>query len=126
VTETLTLLDGMPPLFHWSPAERRGQINRYGLRPSMRPTISTAGRHWPYVCLAETPSWAWALSGMRSEREREPGAWDLWQVQVNGLKGECLDTYDEHRWHEVRVHERIYKRRLWHVATREVRSGTHL
>lgn len=114
------MLDGMPPLFHWSPAERRGQIVRYGLRPRMRPTISTPGWRAPYVCLAETPSWAWALSGMRAERDREPGHWDLWQVDVNGLLGETVPTYDEHRWHEVRVQERIYKRRMWHVATREV------
>jgi hypothetical protein len=112
-------LEDMPPLFHWAPTPRRRQIDRYGLRPGMRPTISTPGWRAPYVCLAETPSWAWALSGQRHEDAAEPGSWDLWQVDVNGLTGAVIPTYDDdHQWHEVRIHERIHKRRMWRVASR--------
>lgn len=115
-------LEEMPPLYHWSPWARRGQIKRYGLRPGMRTTISSAGWRPPYVCLAETPSWAWALSGMRDEHKpRQAGIWDLWQVNVNGLTGELIESFDrQHQWHEVRVRERIYKRRVLYLATREV------
>lgn len=112
-------LEDMPPLYHWSPAARRKQILRYGLRVAQRPvTHADSGFRAPYVCLGETPSWAWALSGKFADL---PGAWDLWQVNVNGKRGEVVDTYDDdHQWHEVRVHERIYKAQMWRVATREV------
>lgn len=109
-------LEDMPPLFHWSPVERRKQIERYGLRVMQRP-VTHAGWRAPYVCLAETPSWAWALSGMQADG---PGVWDLWQVNVNGKRGAVVEDFgDGHRWHEVRVHERIYKRQLWRVGSRE-------
>jgi hypothetical protein len=114
-------LEDMPPLFHWSPAPRRGQILRYGLRVAQRPVTHTPGFRAPYVCLAESPSWAWALSGLAEERDHKPGWWDLWQVNVNGKRGEVVDSGDaEHRWHEVRVHERIRKAQMWHVGTREI------
>lgn len=115
-------LEGMPPLYHWSPADRRTRIIRYGLRVMQRPVTHTEGFRAPYLCFAETPSWAWALSGMRDERKpRQPGAWDLWQVNVNGKRGETVQTYDDdHRWHEVRVHENLRKKRLLYLATREI------
>lgn len=110
-------LEDMPPLFHWSPGGRRKQIERYGLRV-MQPPVTHTGWRAPYVCLAETPSWAWALSGMQSDI---PGTWDLWQANVNGKRGEVVEEHgDGHRWHEVRVHERIYKRQLWRVGAREI------
>lgn len=114
-------LGDMPPLYHWSPTVRRKQINRYGLRVAQRPVQHTPGWRAPYVCFAETPSWAWALSGQFAEREHRPGSWDLWQVNVSGKRGEVLESGDdEHRWHEVRVHEQVRKRQMWLVATREI------
>lgn len=115
-------LEEMPPLYHWSPRTRRGQIERHGLLVARRPVTHTApGWRAPYVCLAETPSWAWALSGSFAEKNGEPGLWDLWQVNVNGKRGEVVDTFDnQHQWHEVRVHERVFKRQLWHVGVREI------
>lgn len=114
-------LKDMPPLFHWSPTPRRRQINRYGLRVGQRPVQHPPGWRAPYVCFAETPSWAWALSGQFAEREHRPGSWDLWQVNVNGKRGEVLESGDDkHRWHEVRVHERLYKAQMWFVGTREI------
>jgi hypothetical protein len=116
-------LEDMPPLYHWSPTERRPRINRYGLRVGQPPVTHTEEFRAPYLCFAETPSWAWALSGMRDERKpREPGSWDLWQVNVNGKRGETVATYDDdHRWHEVRVHETLRKKRLLYLATREIK-----
>lgn len=114
-------LEDMPPLFHWSPASRREQILRDGLRVMQDPVTHTPEFRAPYVCLAETPSWAWALSGMRAEKAHEPGSWDLWQVNVNGKRGAVVDAGDdEHRWHEVRVHEQVLGAQMWHVATREI------
>lgn len=116
----LATLEGLGPMYHWSPRARLGQILKYGLRTRMRPTISGAGP-WPYVCFAESASWAWALSGMRDERDRDPGTWDLWQANLNGLTGEQVPTYDEqHDYHEIRVHERVYRRRIWLVASRTI------
>ncbi len=103
-------------LFHWSPTARRKQIIRYGLRPNMRPVVSTPGWKPPYVCFAESPSWAWALSGYFHPEIRE---WDLWQTSMSRLgRYEVVETYDQHRWHEVRSFERVFKRDLWYVATR--------
>lgn len=81
----------------------------------MRSTL-TAGWRAPYVCFAETPSWAWGLSGaMRPDIL----AWDLWQTSLDRLpEPELKPSYDEHRWHEVRTAHRVYKRDLWYVATR--------
>lgn len=105
----------LPPLFHWSPTNRRPNITRRGLRP----TCPTAGRSddtFAAVCLGTTPSHAWSLSGaLFAERDE---TWDLWQV--------TLDQDDEvhplpfygHRLGEIRVANRIPKRRLWLVGQR--------
>lgn len=103
------------PLYHWSPRDRRKQIIRYGLRPKM---ISSSSIEWkpPYICLAETPSWAWALSGANRKEILE---WDLWETSLKRLgKYKILKSYDHHRFHEVRSFERIYKRDLWYVGSR--------
>lgn len=105
------------PLFHWSPTSRRGQINRRGLVPGSR---SVDGL-WkpPYVCFAESPSLAWALSGMTTRGAPVP-SWDLWQMWSNSPSGmEALPfDGDPSRVKEYRVYERIYKRDLWYVGTR--------
>lgn len=115
-----------PALFHWSPRERRPQIERYGLRPGMRPTISCGGAEYDdgfrpnYVCLAEDPQWAWCLSGAHHPEIR---VWDLWQVWLadghhfRRLRADRASS-PERRWHEWRVYDRIYKRGVWWVAER--------
>lgn len=115
------------PLYHWAPQDRRGQIIRYGLRPRMRPTVSsvdgTGGEGWraPYVCLAESPMWAWALSG---DLHPEVPAWDLWQVwlgdshEIRRIRN--FYPRDDRRWYEVRVYDRVYKRGVLWVAERQV------
>lgn len=106
------------PLFHWAPTARRSGINRHGLRPLMRATVSTGWRA-PYVCFADTPRWAWALSG--GMRWTPTGDWDLWQTWLSDL-GELptIVPTDERQSgiYEVRTPHRVFKRHLWHVGTR--------
>ena len=101
-------------LFHWSPAERRKQILKYGLRPGC---FSRCGQ-WkpPYVCFSKTPSLAWALSGIRDDK---PGTWDLWQMWSNVPKGyETLSTDGSGKPTEYRVYHRIFKRDVWYIGSR--------
>lgn len=105
-------------LFHWAPKARRKQITHYGLRPAMRPTThATPAWRAPYICLGDTPSWAWALSGQQRSAPR--GEWDLWQTwsssvtEPSVMAGDCINGI-----HEVRTHHRIFKRDLWLVGSR--------
>lgn len=108
------------PLYPWSPRIRRGQINRYGLRPMMAPTISTNDEGWrqPVICFADTPSWAWALSGKISYTPL--GEWDLWQTWRNSLTNpRSIRSFDRPSGiHEVRTTERVWKRDIWYVGSR--------
>jgi hypothetical protein len=70
-------------LYHWAPATRRKQIIRYGLRPGMRTTTSSGPLGAPCVCFADSPSWAWALSG--GMPRAADGTWDLWQTSLDRL-----------------------------------------
>lgn len=107
-------------LFHWAPSARRGQIERWGLRPGMRnTTASEGGMPYGVVCLGDSPSWAWALS---AEMSWTPdGPWDLWQTALDLLTDPIvLPNPDRSSGvHEVRTEHRIYKRDLWFVGTRE-------
>lgn len=110
----------LPPLYHWSPRSRAASIRRLGLVPGKRPTIGTTrtvtdGRYM--VCLAPDPAAAWSLSGAIWARELGV-VWDLWQAHL-------VDTDEVHvrpdfgpRIVEVRVANRIPKRRLVWLAER--------
>jgi hypothetical protein len=102
-------------LFHWSPTVRRGQINHYGFRPGQWST----DRLWrpPFVCFADSPSFAWSLSGATA-RGREIASWDLWQTWADRLEGYEVIPADNGAVREYRVYHRIYKRDIWYVATR--------
>lgn len=110
------------PLFHWTPKARRKQIMRYGLRPRMRPTTNAEGfGGWkaPYVCFGDSPSWAWALSGMQDGTPS--GEWDLWQTWSGRLVEPRVvpgDTIQGNGIHEVRTEHRVFKRHLWLVGSR--------
>lgn len=106
------------PLYHWSPRARRKQITRYGLRPGMRGTTSTEGMGAPCVCFADSPSWAWALSGGMSYTPA--GEWDLWQTWLPALVDPVvLATEDRPSGiYEVRTEHRVYKRDLWYIGSR--------
>lgn len=112
-------------LFHWAPATRRKQIIRYGLRPHMRVTTSSrddglGGNDWraSCVCFADSPSWAWALSG---EQPNAPsGEWDLWQTWLGALEDPTVMASEDRLSgiHEVRITHRLFKRDLWWVGSR--------
>jgi hypothetical protein len=106
--------------YHWSPRERRSQITRLGLVPGSW----SRDRLWkpPYVCLAPTVIDGWLLSGRLAWDHTKPTEWDLWEVDVSEQSGyERLRYDDTGRVKEIRVYERIYKRNVWFVGTRNVR-----
>lgn len=111
----------LPALYHWSPRDRRASIRHSGLVPGKRPTIGTIrtvtdGRHM--ICLAPDPAAAWSLSGAARWARELCVTWDLWQAHL-------VDTDEVHvlphygpRIVEVRVANRIPKRRLVWLAER--------
>jgi hypothetical protein len=110
-------------MYHWSPTERRNQINRRGFVPGSW----SVDRVWrpPVICFSDNPSLAWALSG---QIHTEVPIWDLWAVWSDVPTGyeEIWDHYpDTGRPYikEYRVYERIFKRDIWYVATREVKGA---
>lgn len=107
-------------LFHWAPTARRKQIIRYGLRPGMRSTTSSERMGAPCICLADSPSWAWALSGGMSWTPS--GSWDLWQTSLDRLTDPVVLATNERPsgMYEVRTEHRIFKRDLWLVGSRIV------
>lgn len=98
------------PLFHWSPRERRRGIERFGLRPGMRPHCSNGplmlddklwvhDKDWraPYICLGPDPwkaaVYSWMVHG-------EPGqTWDLWQIWLDA----SVDVIDWRRREDVDI-----------------------
>lgn len=100
-------------LYHWAPKSRRGQINRFGLRPGSL----SSDRLWkpPYVCLADGPKFAWQLIGrFRPEIEE----WDLWHTSSALCFPYETIPCDNGDIREYRVYHRIFKRNLWMVGTR--------
>ena len=116
--EALIAVEPYRPMYHWAPATRRKQINRYGLRPGMRSTTSTEGYRAPYCCFADSPSWAWALSGQ--VRWAPKGEWDLWMTYLNKIKDPVIHATPDRPsgLYEVRGLHRLYKRDLWYVGSR--------
>lgn len=118
LSAALLAIDPDRPLFHWAPAARRKQIVRYGLRPSMRATTTTGQLGAPCICLGDSASWAWALSG--GMRWTPGGEWDLWQTTLGCLTDPVVLASDTRKSgiYEVRVEHRIFKRDLWYVGSR--------
>lgn len=124
----------MPVLYHWSPANYRDAIVKRGLKPTC-PTAprysaavipGTANGRWlngddfsqRMVCLGTSPSHAWALSGEIMSEDGE--SWDLWQVVLDDSDEVHPLPFFGYRLDEIRVANRIPKRRVWFVATRVV------
>lgn len=101
-------------LYHWSPAERRKQIVKYGLRPG---SVSS-DRLWrpPYVCFADSPYRAWLLIGRYRPEIRD---WDLWHTSSGDLDGYEVIPSDDGEPREYRVYHRVFKRHLWMVGSRQ-------
>lgn len=114
----------IPPLFHWSPTANRRGIERLGLVPGRPSVTHSIAFRAPYVCLADDPWWAWQLSGAIVGHRGQ--SWDLWQVTLgDGHKIKRVRSWDPdaeggRRYHEWRVFDRIYKRGVWLVGTREI------
>lgn len=106
-------------LYHWSPRARRKQIERYGLRPGMRTTTTTENLGGLAICFADSPSWAWALSG--DMRWTPDGIWDLWQTSLDRITDPVVMACDTRPsgLYEVRTEHRVYKRDIWYVGSRE-------
>lgn len=68
------------------------------------------------VCLGTSPSTAWSLSGAWSAEVGE--AWDLWEVELDGEDEVHYRPSFGDQLDEVRVANRIPKRRLWLVGGR--------
>jgi hypothetical protein len=106
-------------MYHWAPVIRRKQIIRYGLLPGKRPTTTQGDdRRIPYVCLGDSPSWAWALSGAMKYTPK--GEWDLWMTWMDRIKDPVVhaDPSRHTGLYEVRTEHRIYKRDIWYVGSR--------
>lgn len=103
-------------LYHWSPIERRASIRRVGLVPGRR-AVDGLWRP-PYVCLATSPSLAWGLSGGTTRGRDASTAWDLWMVQLDRLTEQRVEQRPDLA-EEYRVFDRIFKRHVWYVATRD-------
>lgn len=105
--------------YHWSPKARRTQILSYGLLPSRKST-STEGLDYkaPYICLGDSPSWAWALSG--GMKHTPKGEWDLWMTWQDKITDpKVMGDPERHTGiYELRTEHRIYKRDIWYVGSR--------
>lgn len=116
------------PLYHWSPRERLGSIKRLGLVPRKKNFAGYGEYVNPasgetevfladYVCFATTPATAWNYShGVW----KTTGIFDLWEVYLDETDEVHVNPQWGDRIVEVRVHNRIPKRRLIWVGERTV------
>lgn len=107
----------LPPLYHWSPSERRVEILQDGLKVFSEPVVHGAGRA-PYLCFGTCPRQAWSLSGdldWVSEKEE----WDLWQIILSKDDDVHIRMESGTYIYEVRTFNSIPADRVWLVAQRE-------
>lgn len=123
------LSSDLGPLYHWSPRGRLSSINRLGLVPGMR-NLAGPTYHDPNdkskgefrqdgVCFSTDPATAWAYS---HETWRSTGKFDLWMVILQPEDEVHILPMWGGRIIEVRVKNRIPKRRLIWVGEREVKE----
>lgn len=109
-------------LFHWSPRDRRAGITRLGLVPGKRATApggTMATTEWEQmICLGSTPIRAWRLSAHVFGAPY--GWWDLWEVTLDERDAVHAQPQWGPRVREVRVANRIPKRRVQWVGEREM------
>ncbi len=110
----------LPALYHWSPKERRTEIEAHGLHPRKAATThSDPDLLSPYLCFSPTPSAAWSLSGAM-EWTSEVDGWDLWQVRIAEGDSICIRPDFGPVIQEIKVYNAILPDRLWHVGERGV------
>ena len=108
----------LPPLYHWSPSDRREALREQGMRPYADPCVQDGEHRFAYICLATDPQMAWMLSGDLSWT-KEVELWDLWQVRLaSGDEVHYRSDFGP-ELHEVRVFTPLPPDRIWLVGTRE-------
>lgn len=118
------------PLFHWSPRQRLSSIRRKGLVPGQRningPTFhGLSGEdeglgeyRQESISFSTDPATAWNYS---HGTWKTKGTFDLWQVYLISTDEVHIQPNWGDRIVEVRVRNRIPKRRLIWIGEREVR-----
>lgn len=103
-------------LYHWAPKRHRESILRDGLR-IMEPCSDGLDVRFPWICLATSPSSAWALLPFEANEIEEP--MDLWQVQVRD--GDDLRIRGDFAPYvrEVRVLHGLPADRVWWAGERD-------
>ena len=92
-------------VYHWSPTNRREQIEQRGLR--IRSLSPHAPIRYPMLCFAPDPLDAWAMSGGTFVIEGVD-SWDLWGVYVGDLRhGFEVIPNDDATIRELRVYRSI-------------------
>jgi hypothetical protein len=101
-------------LFHWSPVSRRKSILKYGLCPNK----ISKDNLWrpPYVCFSPSPSMAWCLTVMHCG-SMDYDLWMMWSSVPKKLFPVFPGCHE--RRQEYRAFERIMKKDIWYVGTRE-------
>lgn len=108
------------PLYHWSLAKNRDEIEDYGLKLRMASprgeTRNLDGTLWfaPYLCFGTTPADALYWANL------PPGFYDLWQVDRDP-KDDLKSRRDGGPYIiEVRIRNNIAPERLMRVGSRKV------
>lgn len=115
------------PLYHWSPRERLASIKRHGLMPGKRNfhgstyTNEVTGEEeeflQPMLCFSLDPGTAWDYS---HGCWKSAGTFDLWMVTLDPTDAVHVQPSWGARLHEIRVANRIPKRRLRWIGERVV------
>lgn len=123
----------LPVCYHWSPATRRKDILRDGLKPYSR--MSNGGFHnddtgnevvsFPYICLATEASRGWALSGGMPGFEGIED-WDLWEVRLADSDEVHISLEYGPSVKEIRVTNAIPPDRVRWIATRSPLSAEEI
>lgn len=108
-------------VYHWSPSTRRPAIEREGLRIGVAPCVNGVedDHRNPWISVCPTPSQAWWLSGEALHGGGfvcEAPVWDLYEVDVKGLKTDRRGFRDDYP--EFYVLEDVAADRVRWVARR--------
>lgn len=116
-------MDLLGPFYHWSPRTRIERIKRLGLVPRAPTVYTTEGDHpddgfrQDGVCFSIDPVTAWNYSHAVF---KVPGTYDLWQVWPAPTDEVHVLPMWGGRIIEVRVMNRVHKRRLIWVGERTI------
>jgi len=103
-------------LYHWAPRVRRKSILRHGLKTGQKAVGHVQIDKASYLCLCDSPSFAWALSGNFVQGIKH---WDLWMVWSSDIvdllyRGDHVGQMPA----EYRTRHAIPKSGIWLVGSR--------